>query len=640
VRTVVGATLRDNVRAVFGAGVERELLPWAFRSGVVSGDGLVSNAGYRARKAVFIVFINGRLVECGPLRRAVDAAYAGVLPTGARPWVYVSLTMPPAVVDVNVHPTKKEVRFLGEADVAAAAAAAVGEVLQAAAASRTFVAAAVASPSGGEGVALPPAKGGTKGRRGAAAAATAAAANDSDNSDGSEDDGDAEWEGGDGGAAKPAAKRKRVGEGTAASAAAPARVAPNRLVRTDATNAAGALDAYFSASLGGGANGGGGGGKAPAPADGRGRRGGAGGVGGGGFGGGGVPWRPAGPPGPDGDGVLLPDAPPLDDVDVTDANAGVGNMGVSARSALAARVRRRRLRGDAAPPLLTSVRSLLDAVADGAHAGLSAALREHVFVGVASPTAAIIQHRTRLLLVDLPSLLTELVYQQLLVRFADTDAAVLAPPPPVGILLRAAWAHAAPAEPHPAAAASADDALTLLTERAPLLDEYFSLRLAPAAADEAPVEDGDGADGPLLLHTLPMPLEGLHLDPAAVPALLVRLATAIDWSAEGPCLDGIAREVAAAYGRSWVPAAALAEGVDDGDEVVGGDAAEGEAAAAPGGGGGGGAERGAKAREWILRHVVFESLRVGFEAPQAFASAGVVQEMTSLERLYRIFERC
>jgi len=280
--TVVGATLRDNVRTVFAVGVERELLPWAFRSGAVTGDGLASNVGYRARKGVFI---NGRLVECGPLRRAVDAAYTGVLPTGARPWVYVSLTMPPAVVDVNVHPTKG-VRFLGEADVAPAAAAAVLEVLQAAAASRTFVATAVASPSGGEGVALPPAMGGTKGRRGAAAAA-----NDSNDSDSSGDDGDVEWEGGNGGAANPAAKRKRVGEGATAAAAAPARVAPNRLVRTDATKTAGALDAYFSASLRGGANGGGGGGKAPAPADGRGRRGDGGGVGGGSFGDGGVPWR-------------------------------------------------------------------------------------------------------------------------------------------------------------------------------------------------------------------------------------------------------------------------------------------------------------------------------------------------------------
>jgi len=229
------------------------------------------------------MFINGRLVECGPHRRAVDAAHTGVLPTGARPWVYVSLTMPPAVVDVTVHPTK-EVRFLGEADVAPAAAAAVGDELQAAAASRKFVAAAVTSSSGGEGVALPPATGGTKGRRGAAAAA-----NDSDDSDGRGEDGDVEWEGGNGGAEKPAAKRKRVGEGATAAAVAPARVAPNRLVRTDATNTAGALDAYFNASLRGGAHGEGGGGKAPAPADGRGRRGDSGGAGGGGFGDGGVP---------------------------------------------------------------------------------------------------------------------------------------------------------------------------------------------------------------------------------------------------------------------------------------------------------------------------------------------------------------
>lgn len=655
VRTVVGATLRDNVRAVFGAAVERELLPWSFRAGGVTGDGLASNAGYRARKAVFITFINGRLVECGPLRRAVDAAYAGVLPTGARPWVYVSLTMPPEILDVNVHPTKKEVRFLGEADVAAAAAAAVGTVLQAAAASRTFLAASVAPPTGGDGVAMPgapspsPAGGRGGGRRGALAAA--AAEDDSGDSGGS-DGSDGEWGGGGGdvgGSPAPVAKRKRGAEVVAG--APPPRAAPNRLVRTDAANPAGALDAYFSTSLGGGGDGGEGGGRPPVPA----ARGGAGRAGRPGLAAAGAP--AAGTPADDDALVLLPpELPPPDGEDTAGGggggSGGVGNMGVSARSALAGRVRRRRLRADDAPPLLTSVASLLDDVAASSHAGLSAALREHVFVGVASRAAAIIQHRTRLLLVDIPALVTELVYQQLLVRFADTDAAVLVPPPPLAALVTAAWggrATGARAPPLASAPTTAADAVALLVSRAPLLDEYYSLRIDGGGGcdgdDEGGDTDGGGGDGDgdgdgsgaPVLSTLPMPLEGLHLGPVAVPALLVRLATAVDWTAEGPCLEGIAREVAAAFGRHWVPAAALAAGVDGADDAAGAAADGGDA---NGGGAGGGAGPDAAAREWLLRHVVFESLRVGFEAPQAFASAGVVQEMTSLERLYRIFERC
>ncbi|GAB0491403.1 hypothetical protein MMPV_002656 [Pyropia vietnamensis] len=662
VRTVVGATLRDNVRAVFGAAVERELLPWTFRAGNVTGDGLASNAGYRARKAVFITFINGRLVECGPLRRAVDAAYAGVLPTGARPWVYVSLTMPPEVLDVNVHPTKKEVRFLGEADVAAAAADAVSVVLQAAAASRTFLAASVAPPTEGEGVTMPGAPlPSPAGRRGAGrlAAVSTTAANDVDGNSGDSDGSDGEWggsgRGGGRGSPLPVAKRKRGTEGVAGTP--PPRAAPNRLVRTDAANPAGALDAYFSASLGGSGVERGVGVRLPTPTArgglSRASRPGRAAVGG-----------PAADAADTDAPVLLPPKlPPSDGKDSAHAGggsgSGVGNMGVTARSALAGRVRRRRLRADDAPPLLTSVASLLGDLAAASHAGLSAALREHVFVGVASRAAAIIQHRTRLLLVDIPALVSELVYQQLLVRFADTDAAMLVPPPPLAPLITAAWGGCATgggdAPPLASAPTTAADAVALLVSRAPLLDEYFSLRIDTGERDDGGVGDGDGdgndgrgGDGAALLVTLPMPLEGLHLDPVAVPGLLVRLATAVDWTVEGPCLEGIAREVAAAFGRHWVPAAALADGVDSTDDAAVGAAGEDDDDAVGGSGGGGDDSGGggdslgpdAAAREWLLRHVVFESLRVGFEAPQSFASAGVVQEMTTLERLYRIFERC
>ena len=74
--------------------------------------GLVTNASYRVKQssAAFLIFINDRLVECTGLRKALEAVYYDLLPTKGKPFVYLSLELPGLHVDVNVHPTKKEVR--------------------------------------------------------------------------------------------------------------------------------------------------------------------------------------------------------------------------------------------------------------------------------------------------------------------------------------------------------------------------------------------------------------------------------------------------------------------------------------------------------------------------------------------------
>lgn len=50
-----------------------------------------------------------RLVECNALRKAIELVYATILPKASKPFLYLSISMPPAHVDVNVHPTKREV---------------------------------------------------------------------------------------------------------------------------------------------------------------------------------------------------------------------------------------------------------------------------------------------------------------------------------------------------------------------------------------------------------------------------------------------------------------------------------------------------------------------------------------------------
>ena len=59
-----------------------------------------------------IIFINGRLVDCQPLKKSIQQMYAVLVNKQVSPFVYLDLTMDPATLDVNIHPSKNEVRFL------------------------------------------------------------------------------------------------------------------------------------------------------------------------------------------------------------------------------------------------------------------------------------------------------------------------------------------------------------------------------------------------------------------------------------------------------------------------------------------------------------------------------------------------
>jgi DNA mismatch repair protein MLH1 len=80
-------------------------------------QGYISNLTYMGRRSVLILFINGRPVDQGQLRRAIEAVFTAQNPKANKPWVFLDLKLPPRHVEVNMHPTKKEVGFLHQQDV-------------------------------------------------------------------------------------------------------------------------------------------------------------------------------------------------------------------------------------------------------------------------------------------------------------------------------------------------------------------------------------------------------------------------------------------------------------------------------------------------------------------------------------------
>ena len=74
--------------------------------------GFVANPMHsRANNRMQYLFLNGRFIRDRSLQHALGEAYRGLLLTGRYPICFLHLEMPPEAVDVNVHPTKLEVRF-------------------------------------------------------------------------------------------------------------------------------------------------------------------------------------------------------------------------------------------------------------------------------------------------------------------------------------------------------------------------------------------------------------------------------------------------------------------------------------------------------------------------------------------------
>ena len=65
----------------------------------------------RSSKKDYHIFVNGRTVKCPVIMKSIDLVYKNMIPNGKYPFVVINITMPPDEIDVNVHPTKKEIKY-------------------------------------------------------------------------------------------------------------------------------------------------------------------------------------------------------------------------------------------------------------------------------------------------------------------------------------------------------------------------------------------------------------------------------------------------------------------------------------------------------------------------------------------------
>ncbi len=104
---------QKRISALFGRASMDELAKIEFETAGMRVDGFISRPGVnRASREAQYVFINGRFVRDRIIHAAILDGYRSLMPKGRHPLVFLRLTIPPERVDVNVSPTKTEVRFV------------------------------------------------------------------------------------------------------------------------------------------------------------------------------------------------------------------------------------------------------------------------------------------------------------------------------------------------------------------------------------------------------------------------------------------------------------------------------------------------------------------------------------------------
>ena len=101
-----------RIGAFFGGELAGQLIRVESRDGPLRLSGYVANPSQsRANQKMQFLFLNGRAIRDRSLQHALGEAYRGLLLTGRYPIAFLEIEMPAEEVDVNVHPTKLEVRF-------------------------------------------------------------------------------------------------------------------------------------------------------------------------------------------------------------------------------------------------------------------------------------------------------------------------------------------------------------------------------------------------------------------------------------------------------------------------------------------------------------------------------------------------
>jgi len=103
---------RQRIVAIFGGKTNEKLVPIAEETDLITISGFVGKPEYakKSRSEQFF-FVNDRYIKSAYLHHAIMNAYDGLLKEGNQPSYFLNLHVPPHTIDINIHPTKTEIKF-------------------------------------------------------------------------------------------------------------------------------------------------------------------------------------------------------------------------------------------------------------------------------------------------------------------------------------------------------------------------------------------------------------------------------------------------------------------------------------------------------------------------------------------------
>jgi DNA mismatch repair protein MutL len=107
--------LRQRIIGVFGTNANKKLVPIGEETDDLRLTGFVGKPEFAKKtRGEQLFFVNSRFIKSGYLNHAVMSAYEGMLPQDTYPFYVVFIDIDPRLIDINVHPTKQEIKFEDE----------------------------------------------------------------------------------------------------------------------------------------------------------------------------------------------------------------------------------------------------------------------------------------------------------------------------------------------------------------------------------------------------------------------------------------------------------------------------------------------------------------------------------------------
>jgi DNA mismatch repair protein MutL len=107
-----GTNMRQRIVAIFGGKTNEKLVPVSEDTDLIKINGFVGKPEFaKKNRGEQFFFVNDRYIKSPYLHHAIMSAFEGLLKEGNQPSYFLFLQVPPHTIDINIHPTKTEIKF-------------------------------------------------------------------------------------------------------------------------------------------------------------------------------------------------------------------------------------------------------------------------------------------------------------------------------------------------------------------------------------------------------------------------------------------------------------------------------------------------------------------------------------------------